>query len=115
MSAVNRSGPSAPRLEMLNVAPLDFLALQPPLEAALDAILSAARNLRQPQALHIMNHRHQQAIVDGHHQTNVRTGRRHDAGVGRVRIPQKRGVHGGKLDQRPGHGLQQVIRQRQRG
>ncbi len=71
---------------------LDFLALQSALEAALHAILAAARNLREAEAFDIMNHRHQQAIVDRHHQTNMRAARRHDAGVGRVRVARERGV-----------------------
>src|ERR1700692_1237115 len=44
---------------------LDFLTLQPAFEAALDAILATVRNLREAKALDIMNHRHQQAVVDG--------------------------------------------------
>src|SRR5258708_35956561 len=65
---------------------VDFPVLQSALEAALDAVLAAARNLREAQLFDIMNHRYQQAGVDCNHQANVHAARLHDAGIGPLQV-----------------------------
>ena len=88
MIAVKRSGPCAPRFEMLNVAPSVSSRFSRPLRPRSTQSCATARNLDEAQLLDIVKHRHQQAVVDRNHQTNMRAARRHDVGVGRSGSPE---------------------------
>ncbi len=87
----------------------ELLELQAALERTVDDVAALTGNLSERQAIDVVDHRHQQAILHGHDETDVRAVRGHDAGVSRAGIAGERRVQRREAEKRTGDSLQQEV------
>ena len=76
--------PTGPEVGQAEGGAFQLLAFQPAAQGALHGLTAAARELGHPDPIDVMKHRHQQAILDGDHQTDMGAVRRQERRVGRV-------------------------------
>src|SRR5665213_1169324 len=98
--------PASTEIRDADGSALKFLAPQSVRQRTFDALASAASDLSEAQVLHVMQHRHQQAVFESNHQAYLRAARWNDARLGQLRIARESCVHGRKSEQCASHCLQ---------
>lgn len=79
-------GPPGPEVGYAECGAFEFLTLEFALKSAVNELLALPGQLRKPELLDAMKDRYQESVLDGDHESDVRTGSGHDLRIRRERI-----------------------------